>query len=78
MNPSASEFNTVSTIDNDDNDSKTNTYFCNYCNTKLNYQTTDETTGKQYWCTKCGISFIPANQLVKRSSKFETPQGPDR
>jgi hypothetical protein len=72
-----SDFNTVSTLNNDD--SKANTYYCNYCNTKLHYQSTDKATGKhEFWCSKCGISFIPANQLVKRASKFETPQGPDR
>jgi hypothetical protein len=73
--PVASDFNVVSSLDNDDNAAN---YFCNYCNTKLHYQTTDEGTGKhEFWCTKCGISFIPANQLVKKGSKFETPEGPN-
>ena len=49
INPS--DFNTISTLDNDKGDDGSVTYFCNYCNTKLYYQSTDELTGKKiYWC----------------------------
>jgi hypothetical protein len=80
MNPS--DYNVTSFVsdnDNDNEDSTTKTYFCNYCNTKLSYELTDEITGKNgFLCAKCGITFFPSNQLVKRSSKFETPQGPNQ
>jgi hypothetical protein len=80
VNPSPSDYNVASFISESDNeDSTTKTYFCNYCNTKLNFESTDEATGKNsFWCYKCGITFYPANQLVKRVSKFETPQGPNK
>ena len=77
MNISPSDYNVISSLDNDDDSSVT--YFCNYCNTRLHYQSTDELTSKKiFYCLKCGIEFIPANQLVRKANKFETPAGPDR
>src|SRR5215207_6738634 len=74
----SSDFNVVSTLDNDNDDSNV-TYLCSYCNTKLHYQSTDEQTGKRiFFCLKCNIEYIPANQLVRKASKFETPQGPNK
>jgi hypothetical protein len=77
INPA--DFNTVSTLDNDNDNNDIVTYLCSYCNTKLYYQSTDELTGKKiYLCIKCNIEYIPANQLVRKSSRFETPQGPNK
>ena len=77
MNISPSDFNVVSSLDNDNDGSVT--YFCNYCNTKLYYESTDEKTGKKkYVCIKCGIELYPSNELVRKASKFETPQGQNK
>jgi hypothetical protein len=71
------DLNIVSTLDNDDDDNVT--YFYNYCNTRLHYQSTDEQTSKKiFYCLKCGIEYIPANQLVRKANKFETPAGPSK
>jgi hypothetical protein len=76
INPA--DFNTTSTLSNDDGDDNV-TYLCSYCNTKLHYQSTDGPTGKRiFYCLKCGIEYIPANQLMKKASRFETPQGAGR
>jgi hypothetical protein len=77
MNISPSDFNVVSTLDNDNDDIVT--YHCNYCNTRLHYQSTDEQTSKKiFYCLKCGIEYIPANQLVRKANKFEVPEGPNK
>jgi hypothetical protein len=73
INPA--DFNTTSTLSNDDNDDNV-TYLCSYCNTRLRYQSTDGPTGKKiFCCCHCGIDYIPANQLMKKASRFETPSG---
>ena len=77
MDPS--DFNVALTLDNDSNDNLSTIYYCSYCNTRLHYHSTDEPTGKKIFvCLKCGIEYIPANQLVKRSSRFKNPTGPQK
>src|SRR5215217_256919 len=53
---------------------QTKTYYCNFCNTKLSYNGKEPNTRKNEWlCTKCNIAFYPANELVRKANKFETP-----
>ena len=79
LTPKPSDYNITHSIDRQSDDDPDVTYFCNYCNTKLHYQSTDEQTGKRIFvCLKCNIPYIPANELVKRSSRFETPKGKNR
>jgi hypothetical protein len=78
ITPKPSDYNAAHFIDRHDDDPNT-IYFCNYRNTRLHYQSTDQETGKRiFLCLKCNIEYIPANQLVKHSSHFETPQGPHK
>jgi hypothetical protein len=32
---------------------------------------------EEWWCQRCGISYYPNKQPVKRPNKFETPKGSD-
>jgi hypothetical protein len=50
-------------------------YFCSYCNTRLIPLTQDYMKGG-YVCTKCTIEYWPAQQPVKKASKFDLPGPP--
>jgi hypothetical protein len=56
-------------------DSSKGPYYCNLDNFKLHLQNKD--TG-EYVCPKCGDSYFPNFQQVKKGNKFETPYGKDR
>jgi hypothetical protein len=63
----------------DDFEAETRAYYCNYCNTSLNYNGKEPPTGKyEYLCTECNITYYPANELIKKRNKFETPEGPSK
>jgi|SRR5215207_712566 len=80
LTPKPSYYNVVHSIDKHKDDDDPNTvYYCNYCSTRLHYQSTDQETGKRIFLyLKCNIEYIPANQLVKHSSHFETPAGKNK
>jgi hypothetical protein len=50
-------------------------YFCSYCNTRLTPYTQEDMKGG-YVCTKCTIEYLPIQQQVKKSSKFDLPGPP--
>jgi hypothetical protein len=53
-------------------------YHCNWCHRKLFYKERDKETSKHIWvCTFCNIEHIPDNELVKKASRFDIPQGSD-
>jgi predicted RNA-binding Zn-ribbon protein involved in translation (DUF1610 family) len=49
-------------------------YYCNTDNTKLHLQNKET---REYICPKCGDSYFPSFQQVKKGNKFETPYGKD-
>jgi predicted RNA-binding Zn-ribbon protein involved in translation (DUF1610 family) len=52
----------------------TGPYYCNIDNIKLHLQ--NKNTG-EYICPKCGESYFPNLEKVKKGNKFETPAGRD-
>lgn len=53
-------------------------YFCKWCNRKLFYKKQDKETGKHiWWCTYDNMEVIPDNQLTKKASEYEIPEGSD-
>lgn len=53
-------------------------YFCKWCNRKLFYKEQDKETGKHIWvCIFDNIEVIPDNELTKKASSFEIPEGSD-
>jgi predicted RNA-binding Zn-ribbon protein involved in translation (DUF1610 family) len=48
-------------------------YYCNLDNIRLAIQ--NKETG-EYICPKCGESYFPNLEKVKKGNKFETPSGP--
>jgi len=60
----------------DDEDFDTKVYYCSYCHIKLSYNRKEPNTGKhEFLCQKCNIPFYPANEIVRKANKFETPGG---
>jgi hypothetical protein len=51
------------------------TYFCNLCSCNLSLL--DEKT-REFWCSRCSVSYFPDKEKVKRANKFSTPGGRDR
>jgi ribosomal protein S27AE len=49
-------------------------YFCNHCNRSLFLKDKDT---QEYVCTNCNIVYYPNNQLVKKTNRFEVPDGSD-
>jgi hypothetical protein len=53
-------------------------YFCKRCNRQLFYREQDKETGKHIWiCTFDNIEVIPDNELTKKATRFEYPEGSD-
>jgi hypothetical protein len=50
-------------------------YFFSYCNTRLTPLREEDKLGG-YLCTKCVIEYWPAQQPVKKASKFDLPGPP--
>lgn len=46
------------------------TYYCNLCSCNLSLL--DEKT-REFWCTRCNVSYFPNKEKVKRKSVFSTP-----